>query len=269
MPHRPSTTLGIAASSSTIVAIGAVSLGVRGLNFGIDFESGTRVRTELNRSADENGVRDAISPDGFGDAETAIVGDAPMASMFGLAGRSIRLPREQQDEERGVEEQAAPLAQMALLRCNRAFRAHRAEPLHRHGDEHDDLAARGSVVGIGARLAVHAQVLRALLDQPVRLAGDDEQVLTQADVERLGDRQRGPDAQLPDQVPDDLGGAGGLGHHVVDRPEAGVVVVVVDVDDEPRAIDQRRVGAEPALVRAVDREQHALVRVGERTLVSA
>jgi ornithine decarboxylase len=37
---------------------------------------------------------------GFGDAETVAVADAPMASMFGLAGRAIRLPREQQDEER-------------------------------------------------------------------------------------------------------------------------------------------------------------------------
>ncbi|HLZ74376.1 type III PLP-dependent enzyme [Phenylobacterium sp.] len=37
---------------------------------------------------------------GFGDAETAIVEDAPMASMFGLAGRTIRLPREAQEEER-------------------------------------------------------------------------------------------------------------------------------------------------------------------------
>ncbi|MDB5495714.1 MAG: ornithine decarboxylase [Phenylobacterium sp.] len=36
---------------------------------------------------------------GFGDAETVAVADAPMASMFGLAGRSIRLPREQQQEE--------------------------------------------------------------------------------------------------------------------------------------------------------------------------
>lgn len=39
---------------------------------------------------------------GFGDAETAVVGDAPMASMFGLAGRSIRLPREEREEERKV-----------------------------------------------------------------------------------------------------------------------------------------------------------------------
>jgi ornithine decarboxylase len=39
---------------------------------------------------------------GFGDAETVVVEDAPMASMFGLAGRTIRLPREQQEERRVV-----------------------------------------------------------------------------------------------------------------------------------------------------------------------
>jgi ornithine decarboxylase len=37
---------------------------------------------------------------GFGDTETVIVEDAPMASMFGLGDRSIRLPRQQQEEER-------------------------------------------------------------------------------------------------------------------------------------------------------------------------
>jgi len=36
---------------------------------------------------------------GFGDAETVVAKDAPMASMYGLAGRVIRLPREQQQEE--------------------------------------------------------------------------------------------------------------------------------------------------------------------------
>ncbi len=55
--------------SGVILLIGALSIGGKGLNFGIDFESGTRIKTELNRSADENGVRDAISPDGFADAE--------------------------------------------------------------------------------------------------------------------------------------------------------------------------------------------------------
>jgi ornithine decarboxylase len=37
---------------------------------------------------------------GYGDTETVAVEDAPMASMFGLADRTIRLPRQQQEEER-------------------------------------------------------------------------------------------------------------------------------------------------------------------------
>jgi SecD/SecF fusion protein len=55
--------------SGVILLIGALAIGGKGLNFGIDFESGTRVKTELNRSSNENDVRDAIAPDGFGDAE--------------------------------------------------------------------------------------------------------------------------------------------------------------------------------------------------------
>lgn len=45
---------------------------------------------------------------GFGDAETVEVSDAPMASMFGLAGRSIRLPREEREEERKVVRLSRP-----------------------------------------------------------------------------------------------------------------------------------------------------------------
>src|ERR687888_177854 len=55
--------------SGVILLVGALAIGGKGLNFGIDFESGTRIRTELNRSADENAVRNAIAPSGFGDAE--------------------------------------------------------------------------------------------------------------------------------------------------------------------------------------------------------
>ena len=55
--------------SGVILLIGALAIGGKGLNFGIDFESGTRIRAELTRSADENAVRDAIAPNGFGDAE--------------------------------------------------------------------------------------------------------------------------------------------------------------------------------------------------------
>jgi ornithine decarboxylase len=45
---------------------------------------------------------------GFGDAETVAVDDAPMASMYGLAGRVIRLPREQQEDERKVVRLSRP-----------------------------------------------------------------------------------------------------------------------------------------------------------------
>jgi SecD/SecF fusion protein len=55
--------------SGVILLVGALAIGGKGLNFGIDFESGTRIKTELNRSTNENGVRDAISSAGFGSAE--------------------------------------------------------------------------------------------------------------------------------------------------------------------------------------------------------
>jgi SecD/SecF fusion protein len=55
--------------SGVILLVGALAIGGKGLNFGIDFESGTRIKTELNRSTNENGVRDAISRAGFGNAE--------------------------------------------------------------------------------------------------------------------------------------------------------------------------------------------------------
>jgi len=45
---------------------------------------------------------------GFGEADTVFVEDAPMASMYGLAGRVIRLPREQQEDERKVVRLSRP-----------------------------------------------------------------------------------------------------------------------------------------------------------------
>jgi ornithine decarboxylase len=45
---------------------------------------------------------------GFGEADTVLVEDAPMASMYGLAGRVIRLPREQQEDERKVVRLSRP-----------------------------------------------------------------------------------------------------------------------------------------------------------------
>ena len=56
---------------------------------------------------------------GYGDAETVIVGDAPMASMFGLAGRTIRLPREPQEDERKVVRLSRPKGRAGKSRRKR------------------------------------------------------------------------------------------------------------------------------------------------------
>ncbi|THD68621.1 type III PLP-dependent enzyme [Phenylobacterium sp.] len=56
---------------------------------------------------------------GFGDAETVAVADAPMASMFGLAGRAIRLPREAQEEERKVVRLSRPKGRAGKSRRKR------------------------------------------------------------------------------------------------------------------------------------------------------
>jgi ornithine decarboxylase len=56
---------------------------------------------------------------GFGDAETVIVEDAPMASMFGLAGRTIRLPREEREEERKVVRLSRPKGRAGKSRRKR------------------------------------------------------------------------------------------------------------------------------------------------------
>lgn len=54
------------------------------------------------------GVAMSTKFNGFGEAEIVAVQDAPMASMFGLAGRSIRLPREEREEERKVVRLSRP-----------------------------------------------------------------------------------------------------------------------------------------------------------------
>src|SRR5215217_6162740 len=61
--------------SGAIIAAGAIAIASLGINFGIDFESGTRITTPLERPASVQQVRDAISPLGFGDAKIQSVDD--------------------------------------------------------------------------------------------------------------------------------------------------------------------------------------------------
>ena len=77
--------------SGVILAIGAIAIGGKGLNFGIDFESGTRIKTELVKKADENGVRDVMQAAG-----------EPSAEVQRLSGREIKSGNGFQISDRGA-----------------------------------------------------------------------------------------------------------------------------------------------------------------------
>jgi SecD/SecF fusion protein len=57
------------AMSGVILTIGSIALATRGLNFGIDFESGTRVTADLARPASVEDVRNTIAPLNLADAK--------------------------------------------------------------------------------------------------------------------------------------------------------------------------------------------------------
>ena len=82
------------------------------------------------------------------------------------------------------------------------------------------------------------------------------------DVQRLGDLRREREVELVEHVGEDLPGRGRIRDDEVDVPEARVVVVMVDVDDERRRVDRARLGSHPTGARAVDRDEHALAEVG-------
>jgi ornithine decarboxylase len=81
----------------------------------------TSARATTSRSAcwGAYGVAMNTRFNGFGDAETVVVDDAPMASMFGLAERTIRLPREQPEEERKVVRLSRPKGRAGKSRRKR------------------------------------------------------------------------------------------------------------------------------------------------------
>jgi SecD/SecF fusion protein len=55
--------------SGTILLIGALAIGGKGLNFGIDFKSGTRIQTAFVHPVSENQIRSVLDKKGLGGAE--------------------------------------------------------------------------------------------------------------------------------------------------------------------------------------------------------
>jgi len=55
--------------SGTILLIGALAIGGNGLNFGIDFKSGTRIQTAFSKPVSESQIQSVLKSSGYGNAE--------------------------------------------------------------------------------------------------------------------------------------------------------------------------------------------------------
>jgi SecD/SecF fusion protein len=77
-------------TSGAILVIGALSLAGNQLNFGIDFESGTRLNFAPERSASVEQVRTALESDGLGDAEIQETDDAEFGAGFQIQASELQ-----------------------------------------------------------------------------------------------------------------------------------------------------------------------------------
>jgi SecD/SecF fusion protein len=76
--------------SGTILVIGAVALATQQLNFGIDFESGTRIEAALVKPTDEEGVREALESKGITSEEVQQVSDPELGeNVFQVSTREL------------------------------------------------------------------------------------------------------------------------------------------------------------------------------------
>jgi SecD/SecF fusion protein len=76
--------------SGTILIVGAFALATQQLNFGIDFESGTRIKVALVKPTDEEGVREALDGAGVGSEEVQQVSDPELGeNVFQIQAREL------------------------------------------------------------------------------------------------------------------------------------------------------------------------------------
>jgi SecD/SecF fusion protein len=76
--------------SGCILLVGALALATKQLNFGIDFESGTRIKVALVKPTDEEGVRDALDAAGIDSEEIQQVSDPELGeNVFQIQARQL------------------------------------------------------------------------------------------------------------------------------------------------------------------------------------
>jgi SecD/SecF fusion protein len=85
--------------SGVILLVGALALATKQLNFGIDFESGTRITAALEKPTDEEGVREALDSIGVSGEEVQQVTDPNFgANVFQIQSHELE-PGEVHDAE--------------------------------------------------------------------------------------------------------------------------------------------------------------------------
>jgi SecD/SecF fusion protein len=89
--------------SGAILLIGALALATKQLNFGIDFESGTRVKVALEKPTDEEGVRDALSKIGVSGEEIQKVSDPVLGENVFQIQTSQLTPSTVKDAQRELQ----------------------------------------------------------------------------------------------------------------------------------------------------------------------
>jgi SecD/SecF fusion protein len=85
--------------SGCILAIGALAIGGRGINFGIDFKSGTRIETAFVKPVSENQVQSAMAELGHGNAEIQKISSASVGGQ----GYQISLEKLKPEEVQKVK----------------------------------------------------------------------------------------------------------------------------------------------------------------------
>ena len=89
------------ALSAVILTVGALALATKGLNFGIDFESGTKIEVSLKQETTTEELRQVVSPVGLGDAKIQEVDNPALgANVFQIRSETL-----EPAELLGVEQQ--------------------------------------------------------------------------------------------------------------------------------------------------------------------
>ena len=66
--------------SGLILLVGALAIGGKGLNLGIDFESGTRITASFQKATSEDGIREVLAPLGLDDAKIQKISSKELGS---------------------------------------------------------------------------------------------------------------------------------------------------------------------------------------------